>query len=480
MSSSQSSPSAPAAPESPSAEDVGSRIRALEQQHDLLQYEVDGWCVWPLLRFRVAMELNPLNTSQRSMGHAQRLGLALHDMVGLLRVRPARYLVKTYPSGLVEREGTRYKDIWFDDLLRAIGSYCKIETINSPIFMGRRKEALIKAALTSTLFELIAGLLALLGPYLHISGTARRLSNCLQREFGLAHFTPRWIESRLRYFHWLSTLYGWLLDRLRPEYVLLADFGEYALAAAAKGRGIKVVEIQHGLADHTHPAYSWGEYAAPYKLRMPIPDLLFVYGEHWRSELDACGFWGDSIRVTGNPRLDHYRQQQAPEGADTCTLVLTSQGIDVGELIAFVRGFLELATGRLSFHLYIKLHPVYEPSKERYEQVLGHDARVSILLGTENPSTFELLRAAQFHLSISSTCHYEALGLGAFSVILPFTTHDIVAPLHEAGHAFLVSSPKDLLDVILRWKDQRLPEDVGSYYFKANAVANIKREIGVS
>lgn len=480
MPSSRSKPESQASPESLSAEAVYTRICTLEAQHDLLQYEVDGWCVWPLLRFRVAMDLNPLITGQRSMGYAQRLELALQDLVGLLKLRRARYVVKTYPSGLVEREGARYKDVWFDDLLRSIGSFCKIETINSPIFLPRRKAALIKASLTSTLFELTAGLLALLGSYLHISGTARRLSACLQSEFGLSHFTPRWVESRLRYFHWMRILYGWLLGRLRPEYVLTADFGEYALAAAAKGRGITVVELQHGLADRSHPAYSWTEYAVPYKARMPIPDRLFVFGEHWRSELDACGFWGDSICATGNARLDHYRQQQAAVDTESCTIVLTSQGIDVGAIIAFVKDFLELATEKLSFHLYIKLHPVYEPSKERYEQVFGDDARVSILLSTENPSTFELLRVARFHLSISSTCHYDALGLGAFTVILPFTTHDVVAPLHEAGHAFLVSSPDELLDVILQWKDKRLPDDVGSYYFKANAIENIKRELGVS
>jgi UDP-N-acetylglucosamine 2-epimerase len=140
--------------------------------------------------------------------------------------------------------------------------------------------------------------------------------------------------------------------------------------------------------------------------------------------------------------------------------------------------FLKLANGHLAFQLYIKLHPA-ERTKEVYETVFNGDERVQILLSSESPSTFDLLSRAHLHLSISSTCHYEALGLGAPTVILPFPTHEDILPLHKAGYAFLAQTPQALLDIALEWQHLSISPEVGSFYFQTNTLANMKKELGL-
>jgi hypothetical protein len=127
--------------------------------------------------------------------------------------------------------------------------------------------------------------------------------------------------------------------------------------------------------------------------------------------------------------------------------------------------------------LYVKLHPVYETSKESYKAAFGGNSRVHVVLGNEPPSTFELLTQAQLHVSISSTCHYDALGLGVPTVILPFTTHDIVLSLHQAGHAYLAYTPQELLEIVLHCKDHAVPPEISEWYFTSGALENIKREL---
>ena len=135
---------------------IDERVRQMEVEYDLLQYKVDGWCIWPLLRFSVYMELSnlPLATKDE-LRHTEKMALAIKDIPSLISLRKARYFVKTYSSARAEQEGALYKDIFFDDLLMDIGSYVKLEAVNNRVFVPRSRAALIKSDMTSMPFSLI-------------------------------------------------------------------------------------------------------------------------------------------------------------------------------------------------------------------------------------------------------------------------------------------------------------------------------------
>jgi hypothetical protein len=462
-----------------SAEEVDVLLHNMELKNDLLQYKVEGWCVWPILRFEIGclMEDIPL-TKRGKIWLIQLLILAIYSLKSLTLLKPARMIIKTYTSGLVERKEIYYKDIWFDDLLLSVGDYVKIETINNRKFIRRRKTALTKSNLVTNLLDLVTALLARVGGPRYISEIAGKLYTGLNNELKLNGITLRWAERRLRNFYWCKKIYTYLLRRVRPAYLLTADPGEYALVAAAKEQGIKVIELQHGLINRHHYAYSWMADAVKNKRWMPIPDCLFLWGEYWKQELEMNGFWGNALYVVGSLRMEEYRHRKAAKKKEqVCTLLLTSQGIDVERIIAFVSDVLEASKGKHDIRLYIKLHPVYETSKTLYEGAFKDDPRVQVLLGNEDPSTFDLLTLVDFHLSISSTCHYDALGLGVPTIILPFATHESIVSLYEMGHAFLARTPTELLDILLRGKGREVPNEVGEFYFRRGALENMKREV---
>jgi hypothetical protein len=453
------------------------RIRKLEAKYDLLQYKVDGWCVWPVLRFGVSMALQNIPLSQTaSLENWQLFPIAMGDIVRLIAPRKARYFVVTLSSSRSEQIDGRYKDIYFDDLLSNVGSYFKIEKLNSPSFWPRNKTALIQSNLTSTAFRILVVLLRKVGRRVDpIINIANNLSACLRQELELVAFTPNQIAKSLLSFYWSKKLYTWLLRRVRPAYVFSVDgYGEHSIMAAAKELGIQVIEFQHGFLDRHHSGYSWTSYALPYKARMPIPNQIFLYGEHWQQELAINGFWQNELHSVGSLRLDQYRQNTNKSENGECTLVLTTQGIDVEKVIGFIADFLKLAEGRLPLRLNIKLHPGYEANKEVYEVAFQNDKRVRVILGSEQPSTFQLLTKTHFHLSISSTCHYEALGLGVPTIILPFATHEIILPLYQAGHAFLAQTPQNLLDIIFQWRNCTVPIELSTFYFEPGALENMK------
>ncbi|HEX2210467.1 MAG TPA: hypothetical protein VHG93_22500 [Longimicrobium sp.] len=447
-------------------------LARVEAEHDLLQYQVDGWCVWPLLRLAVGKQLQRRSSAaQDPMTRGQRLRLAAGDLAGAARLRRSDVLIKSLVSGLADHDGGAYRDVWFHELLEAFPGAVKIDGVNSPSFLARRARARHPGAMTTELFGMAAGVLGRFRPPAGVERAAAGLAEALAAGFGPGLVPLPLVRATLLRFYWTRRAYGLLLARVRPRWVFTADPGENALAAAARERGIRVLEMQHGLVYGDHHAYGWTGYAVPYRGRMPVPDRVLVYGEHWRRALARGGFWGDALRVVGSLRMDAYRARRGPPGRGGERMVLvTSQDIETERLAAFLAEFLRLEPDP-GLRLVVKLHPASEPRGDAYRAALGSDPRASVVAGA-GESTFDLLLRAHLHLSISSTCHYEALGLGVATAVLPFATHQIVAPLWEAGHATLLSTPGDLR-ALLAGPLPRVGEEVSGYYFQPGALGNL-------
>ncbi|MDT4969353.1 MAG: hypothetical protein QOJ64_4090 [Acidobacteriota bacterium] len=470
-----------------SSEEVGEIIRQIEEKHDLLQYEVDGWCIWPVLRFPVALDLMklPFAVTKESFKFRELCAIAVKDSYRLLFPRRARYVALTLSSELMEQVGERFKNVFFDELLPELGSYFKIETLNNKSFLPRAKAAQIKSDVTSTAFGLLSTLvLPRFGRHRDIRRVAEKLSESLGKEPGLEGFSSSRIAARLDEFYWRKKLFSSLFGRIRPEFLLSADgFSDHSAIAAAKERGVEVCEFQHGGFLAGGPEYGWSSYASSYKSKMPIPDRLLLYGDYWKEQLEREGFWGTSLHAVGSLRMDQYRRPGLAKGSRheraACRIVLTTQGVDTEKLISFVDEFLRIAEQKLELDLYIKLHPAYESSKEIYVRSFGADSRVRVIAGSEGPSTFELISGADLHLSISSTCHYDALGLGVPTVILPLANCGWVLPLFRRGHALLAETPEALLAIARDLEHHTVPDSLSAYYYKPGAMQNMKQALKV-
>lgn len=470
---------------STSPETAGDVIRKIEAKYDLLQYEVDGWSVWPVLRFPVAFTLLnfPFHKSKEPYRLWELLRIAARDLPALIFARRARYFVVTYSSAFLEQEGEHFKDVFFDDLLRQLGDFYKIEKLNNKSFSSRSRAALIKSDATTIGFDLLISM------FLHrfnvsdqLPAIADKMSANLRREPGLEGFTTERILGELKDFYWRKRLYSWLLKKIRPEYLFSSDgYSDHAVIAAAQERGIKVCEFQHGsFEEELLPAYAWSSYAAKYQAQMLLPDKLFLYGDYWKQQLEAARVWEGRLHSVGSLRIDQYRKSRSHDHsalADTRKILLTTQGIDTEALIAFIKEFLKIGAGKAAIELAIKLHPAFESNKQIYERSFAEHQQVRVISGSESPSTFELLSAADLHLSISSTCHYDALGLGVPSVILPLASSGYVMPLYKRGDALLAVTPRALLDIVVNLRECSVPEATSRFYFKPDALRNMKRAL---
>lgn len=467
--------------------EVASHLRMLEVKHDLFQYCVDGYGVWQLLRSEAASRLRNLprvrkSTDLKSKWLNRNIFLVLPEFLRFFFPRRARYFVRTVSSALREKEGKFFKDVYFDDLIKEFDTVYKMESINSPVYGGRRKSALIPAAMTTFTIKLLAELLARLPASSEVMRVAKQISSKLYSEPALSVFTPAYIGNVIRRFYWLKQLYLSLFRRVRPQYVLVASTGAgFPIWAAARELGIITIELQHGIYSHDHPD-ALPALAAPYKESLIVPDKIFLFGEYWLEELKKNQFYGHELISVGSPQIDHYRRLKSKWVERTtqnnqCIIVLTTQGLSRDNLIRFVSDFLKIAQGKLDYSFYIKLHPVYERDKSSYERVFGADPNVHILLGSDDPSTYDLLTVADFHLSVASASHYDALGLGVPTIVLPLPGYETVLNLVKSGHAYLARTPEDLLTFISNSAGTSVPPEVSAYYYTPNAVQNMMREL---
>lgn len=465
-----------------SLQEATERVWEVEEKYDLLQYTVDGWCAWTLCRIPCTILLTSVKKSSQRLDRKEQRVIILRDIQRLLKAQKVQYVFKTDSSGLADPESGLYRDIWVDDLIQAIGfeNSFKIEEVYIPSFISRRKDAFFKSDITTVFFDEFSLYLSKRNRITpkYITNVAQNLYNCLYNGFGTEVLTYKWIRQRLTRFYWKKKLYKLLFWRLKSTYLITVNAVHYELIAAAKEQQSTVVELQHGGFDKYYPLYSWSTYAMKYKSLMPIPDRIFLYGDYWKKEIDTWSFWGASLRVVGSPRIDRYRERKnTAKKEEYIILLLTTQGIDQENIITFMSNFLHIAKGQLDIQLYIKLHPRFDMNKELYQNGFQEYDKVHVLKGNENPSTFDLLTQVHFHLSIYSSCHYEALALSVPTIILPFTRHESVLHLHTKGHAFLVHTPKDILDIIMSTQNYNVPDEVSEYYFKSNALENMKRDL---
>ena len=464
--------------------EINSQIQAIETKHDLLRWKIDSWSAWPILRFNLAAIASNLaiDTTDIRLTLTEQVMQSFHDASGFLRAKHPQVLLYVASSNRVEQENNHYKDIIFDELLQHIPTYFKIEVINNKFYLDRSHNALYPSQMTSSAIFLVTIFLSKFFPLRSINRLAEVFFEAIHESMPASTISLRHIRGVLTSYYWRKIVYRYLLHHLHPRVLLLQTaYMNHALVAAAKELNIKVIEFQHGIIDRYHPGYSWTGPAAFYKKQMPIPDLIFVYGDYWREELSVNGFWNEELRSVGSLRLDQYRSylesninDENKPGFLGKKIVVTTQSLEVDRLISFLLEFVKSSIEPIEID--IKLHP-RESNRQPYENSFRDYPNVHIISGHESPSTFQLLSNADYHVSIHSTCHYEALGLGKPTIILPFSNYERVLPLCEKapGYAFLARTPSEMSQIITQVR--KVPAEISSYYFRVGALSNILTEL---
>ena len=164
-------------------------------------------------------------------------------------------------------------------------------------------------------------------------------------------------------------------------------------------------------------------------------------------------------------------------------LLFTTQGFEKEAMIRIIQRFIAQCqkTG-LQYRITIKMHPSYDRDKQIYAEPFGSDPHVQVLMGEESPNTMQLLSGADYHVSIHSACHYDAIGIGVPTVVLKLKDHDLVENLYKNEVAVLAGSGEELFSIIENNIKGRLTEKEIEYYCTQGISKNIEmllQDIGI-
>ncbi len=248
-------------------------------------------------------------------------------------------------------------------------------------------------------------------------------------------------EKTMNYFYAEYLLFSFLFRVLQPEVLLSNEILGTGIMGAAQKKGIRIIELQHGLMDEYYPQYQLN----PLFLKTPNtvigPDMIAVFGAFHKHQLISKKYWQENeIYVLGKK---HYRsEKKSPERVSSkMTILFPSQGNALFQQTQdLLVSLIKLIKG-INAHLILKLHPSEkEEAKEWYYSFAeDHNDAVTIIHLEKNIN--EILPGCDIVMGYHSTVLFEAVALAKF----PITLADKDLPL---GINSLIGENEFLGDVI--------------------------------
>jgi hypothetical protein len=229
--------------------------------------------------------------------------------------------------------------------------------------------------------------------------------------------------------------FGRVMDRVRPRLVIMEDasYGWWAsLIALMKGRGIRVVEPQHGWIGPSHAAYNYGAAARRPELAASIPDELLTFGPYWSSGIRFPGV----ITPIGKAGLEETTASALPLEQRPLEVLVVSSTNDPEGLSDLTIALAD--TLPLGWTVRFRPHPAERAAlASTYPRLVSREGVVI----DEHGDVAESLRAARGVVGVSSTVLYEAVAMGC----RVFAIQSPMAPYY-VGSLFgaLIEGPGDV------------------------------------
>lgn len=245
------------------------------------------------------------------------------------------------------------------------------------------------------------------------------------------------------------------------------------LTRVAKGMGIPVVELQHGMLGSSHVAYN-----LPPCDGRGIPDLLLTWGEFW--SVQAIGFPCAETVATGYPYLEHfYERGRKCERARTGrrTVLFLSQGpvgAELSRIAVELRGLLP----EDKFEVAFKPHPNERKSwRTLYPWLEGSGVSV-----VDDParSVYDCFDEAHVSVGAYSTALVEgAMWNVPAYVVKGLAGAEMMEPFVETGMVSFVEGAADIAERLQREDapDGGRAERVALPLWRLGSAENIARAI---
>ena len=257
-------------------------------------------------------------------------------------------------------------------------------------------------------------------------------------------------------------LYRRLVRRIDPEVALLtvSYCGRETFVEACQAEGVPVVELQHGVINRYHMAYSF-----PYEDKNVFPDYFFSFGEFWSDSTDLP-LPDENVYPVGYPHLQRMSEEYVDVEKKQKTLFISQPG--TGDRLSDVAIELNKADGYDGEVVY-KLHPKeHDVAEDRYPHLTDSDVTVV----SDDPPLYRIFAESKAQVGVSSTALYEGLNFGLETYVFQLLGSEYMRYLLDNGYATEVTSTNDLVSELSAAVSDSYVQS--EYFFEPNPVENFQ------
>ncbi len=226
-----------------------------------------------------------------------------------------------------------------------------------------------------------------------------------------------------------------------------SHYHKEGLIAATKQKGIKFIEMQHGLISRKDLYYVYGQHIKAHAEQALFPDNVFVFGAYWKSMLlDGSEHDARNIIVTGDYSYSHTKEITS----DKQNIIFIGAQKNMGEYyVPYIQFLLDsILPQHPEWEVWVKLHP-FEKDPAQYHQMAQHPKLK--IFGNES-SLHHILSVCKIQISIYSTTFYDALGYDVLNLSLQSYSQsaDYAADMVNEGIALALAIDEDPIEKYTR------------------------------
>jgi hypothetical protein len=423
----------------------------LENEFDLIHYEINSVKIWQYQRFRILLTL-ARQVSLYEHAHTKKVSFA-----ELLNAAPSLLFYSLFSNPL---SGNYQKDI----LVFSAGRKVKVDDK----FIDIYSEYLVDK-LPENSFEIIEEL------YLnkHLPGDRKNRKHQDYQQvlttvkskfsrFKLTHSQVSFankIEKRIKdelnadinlkklfrngvlNFKYDFQFYNQLIKKRKPKQIyLVCSYGyKLALIAAAKKNGVETIELQHGTMNKFHAGYSFPGYSSiDY-----FPDKIFFFGEYWKNCMEFPIQEQNKV-VYGFPYFQRQKEKYKGIKKKKGSVLIISQGTIGKKLSSFLwqcAGFFE------NHQVSYKLHPgEYDRWKAEYPDLVRFSKMKNVkVVDDSQTNIYDFFAESEYVIGVYSTAVYEALSFNCKVMLVDLPGVEYLEDLIDQDFVKLLKTGEDLV-----------------------------------
>lgn len=239
-----------------------------------------------------------------------------------------------------------------------------------------------------------------------------RLHAELNSEFGLSIWDFNALVLKMLYkYKAISYFAKRILGKLRANRLIVTvSYSDVNLPfiEQAKLRGMKVIEIQHGIMGLNHIAYNY----LNKKEHLWFPDVIWVWSTFWK-ESSRFPISAEEVLIKGFPFLERYKKAWDKQDRGKNQVLIVSQGPYSDRIMEFACR-LKRKIDSTEFKILYKPHPSEFVSGVTKFDIL---ANAGISVSTES-NIYDLFASSIAQIGVNSTALFEGLEFGLKTFIL--------------------------------------------------------------